>query len=139
MIKMDKKILKVDLDIKTKKHAINKLKKRFAYMHDIKFFDIDRVLGIYLIKKSSFGALVFLRKELNSEKDVVIMQLMLGSDYRKEANTLLNHYFLEMEYSNRLFLLKRYKQGEIKKAKQYNVTKEIKDYVMSKDRIKNFN
>jgi len=70
---------------------------------------------------------------------VVTLQLMLGSDYKKEINTLINHFKLEMEYSNRLFTTKRYANGKLKTAIIIDITKEVKDFVLDNDRTKNYN
>ncbi len=136
---MELKILKIDLDMKSKVSAILHLQERLAYFHDIKFFYADNIKSIDLIKKASYGARIVLNSHLPTEKDVVLFQLLLGSDYKKEVNTLLNHFKFKMDYSNRLFTSKRYKNGEIKTAKIIDVTRQIKEYLLQGDRGKNYN
>jgi hypothetical protein len=137
---MEKNILKIDLDMKNKKNVIKHLKERLSYVEDIGFFNVsEKIEKIILIKKSSYGCKIFLNENLKEEYSIVIFQLILGSDYMKEINTLYNHYVLEMQYSNRLFDCKRYKNGKIKIAKEINITTEILQYINSKKRKKSHN
>lgn len=131
---MEKNILKIDLDLKFKASAMKQLKERLAYMHDLKFFDIKNIKRIELIKKTSYGSRIVLHEDIPEEL-IVVIQLMLGSDYRKEVNTMINHFKLGMAYSNRLFTVKRYRANKLKKARVINVTQEIVDYVSSGRKI----
>lgn len=105
-------------------------------MHDLKFFDFDRIDKIYLIKKRSYGAKIYLDEPINQEWFIILLQCLLGSDYMKEVNTCINHFKLNMDYSNRLFDIKRYRSGKIKKSSKMDVTNDIKEYIYSSDRIK---
>ena len=135
---MDNNILKIDLDEPNKKKAIDLLKSRLAYMHDIKFFDINNIEYIKLFYKSSYGCKIKLYYSFKPEM-IIILQLLLGSDYQKEVNTMLNHFKFNMEYSNRLFLVKRYKGNLLKFAKEYDVTNSIIKFVNNSKRKKNYN
>lgn len=136
--KEDKKILKIDLDIKNKKKALEIVSERLSYMHDLSFFSIENIDRIHLIKKTGFGAKIYLKKPVSIHL-LIILQLMLGSDYRKEVNTMLNFFKLEMQYFNRLFDIKMYKDGKIKEAKIFDITQEVLDYVLDSERKKNKN
>lgn len=136
---MELNLLRLDLDIKRKDQTINHIFERLSYFHDIGFLPIFAIESIVLIKKSSYGAYITLMKPLKNETNVVCFQALLGSDYRKETNTLINHHILEMQYSNRLFTTKRYKGGKIKTAKKYDITEIIKKKVLSNRRSKYFN
>lgn len=136
---MELDLLRIDLDIPRKEDAIKHLKERLSYWHDIGFYPITMIESIVLLKKSSYGAYIKLIKPLSDEKSVVLFQSLLGSDYMKETNTLINHFMLEMEYSNRLFSVKRYKNGKIKTGKKIDITNDIIKYIYSKKRIKKNN
>ena len=135
--KEDLFVLKVDLDLKYKKDALASIKSRFSYMHDLGFLKFKQVESINLVKKTNYSAKIRLKKPLKDMKSIVLFQLMLGSDYRKEINTLINHYSLNMKYSNRMFDIKRYKGGEYKIAKIIDVTTEIYKYISSGKRTIN--
>jgi len=132
-------ILKIDLDMKRKRDAINHLKKRFAYFHDIGFYNMnDKGVGsigsILLVKKTTYGCKIHFGNKFKSPEWIVLFQLLLGSDWMKECNTLINHFKFRMEYSNRLFDVKRYKNGKIKSAKHIDITNDIMSYVLSSKR-----
>lgn len=134
---MEYNILKIDLDLHSKKKAVTHLRERLAYMHDLGFFSIAHIDTIQLIKKSSYGAKITLKCDL-SATCIILFQSILGSDWRKEINTFINYYHFNMQYSNRLFTCKRYKDGSFKIAKLIDVTEEIKNFV-SGDRKVYFN
>ncbi|MFW6282490.1 MAG: hypothetical protein ACOC1P_00350 [Minisyncoccales bacterium] len=136
---MELNILKIDLDEKCYRKAFNQIRHRLCYMNDLSFFDIEIIEKIELQRKTSFGCKIYLKENLPSEKDVIMFQLLFGSDYMKEVNTILNHFKFKMEYSNRLFDCKRYKGGKIKSAKKFNVTEEIIDFVKDEKRKKSYN
>jgi len=135
---MELNILKIDLDIEEFEEAIQLIRNRLCYMHDLGFFKADSVGKIEFLYKSSYGCKITLKNEWSAEW-IVILQLLLGSDYMKETNTLMNHFMLKMEYSNRLFECKRYPSGEIKTAKSFDKTNEILKFVKNKTRKKNYN
>lgn len=136
---MELDILRIDLDIPRKDNAIKHLIERISYMHDIGFYPIDMIESIVLLKKSSYGCYVKLKVPLKEENNVVLFQLILGSDWRKEINTLINHHVLNMEYSNRLFIVKRYKGGKLKLGKKIDITDLIKEKILNQKRKKNYN
>jgi hypothetical protein len=133
---MELNILKVDLDIKFKSFAINTLIERLSYMHDLNFYDCNEIKKIELIFKTTYGCKIYLKSDLYGEKNVIIIQLLLGSDFMKEINTMLNHFKFNMNYSNRMFDCKRYKGGQIKIGKIFDVTVEILKQVLHKQRKK---
>lgn len=131
-------LLRIDLDIPRKDIAINQIKERMAYFHDVGLMYSDLIAKIILIKKTSYGAKIYLKQNFKSEKDIILFQLLYGSDVYKEANTILNHFKFKMEYSNRLFDCKRYKGGKIKIAKKIDITEKVLKYVNSRKRKKSF-
>lgn len=136
---MDKDILKIDLDCPSTTKTLKLLKERLSYMHDINFLKVDECIKkIVLIHKSNWSVKIFLTDNVD-ETLIIILQLMLGSDYRKEINTMINHYRLNMEYSNRLFDIKRYKGDVLKDSKRVNVTKEVLSHVLSDKRKTYYN
>ena len=105
-------------------------------MHDINFFSVFNIKKIELLYKTSYACRIYLYEKFKNEKDIIIFQLLLGSDWMKEVNTLMNHFIFKMKYSNRLFTCKRYKGGEIKTAEILSVTRRIKNYVTNEKRKK---
>jgi hypothetical protein len=136
---MELNILKIDLDKKSFFLTIKILKQRLSYLHDLKIFSCNLIEEIVLIKKTKYSAKIYLKENLADEKNIIILQLLLGSDYMKEANTLLNHFVYKMSYSNRMFDVKRYKNGDVICGVKYNVTNKIKQYILDKNRKKNYN
>lgn len=137
--KLELNLLRVDLDIPTKKEAIKHLKGRLSYFNDVEFMFPDNFVKLDLIYKTKYSVKIHLKENLKSPKDIILLQVLLGSDWMKEVNTILNHYKFQMEYSNRMFNCKRYTNGKIKIAKKIDVTEEILNYVSDKKRRKFFN
>lgn len=133
---MEKDILKLDLDLKGKNYAINKIINILSYMHDLDFFHVSNIKKVELVYKTRYSARIYLKKPVREVKDVVILQLILGSDYRKEINTLLNYYKLGMKkYPNRLFDYKRYPNGEYKEAEIIVITNKVLNGVLMRDSV----
>lgn len=99
-------------------------------------FDCNIIDCIVLSRKTKYNAKIILKSSLKDEKNIIIMQLLLGSDYQKETNTILNHFKLSMKYSNRLFDVKKYRENKIKYAVFCDATTEIKNYVLGIERKK---
>lgn len=133
---MDLNILKIDLDLKFITNAKRVLKERLSYLNDMGVLDYKIIKSIVLGKKTSYNAKIILKEDVKDEKNIIILQLMLGSDYMKEVNTFLNHFIFNMRYSNRMFDVKRYQKGVIKESKKTDVTKEILDYVSNKNNVR---
>lgn len=131
--------LKIDLDAKSVRSAINRVKDRLSYMHDLAFLNVKNIKEIRIITKTNSSVKIFFKKKCFNANSVVMMQLLFGSDYRKEINTLINYHYLKMQYFNRMFDVKRYKDGTIKTATYYDATEEIIKYVLSKKRKQNRN
>lgn len=135
---MESNILRIDLDIKTYNKTIKLLKERLSYMHDIRFMDISFIKKIELIYKSNYSCKIYCNHNFSPEW-IVILQLLLGSDYMKEVNTLINHFKLDMQYSNRMFTVKRYKNNKIIEAEIIDITNKIINYIKSNKRNKFYN
>lgn len=135
---MDRNILRIDLDVKTYKEALYIITDRLSYFHDINFLKVDIIDCIEFIYKTNFSCRIKLNHRF-SPMWIVMLQTLLGSDYRKEVNTLINHFKYNMKYSNRLFTVKRYKDGDIKFAQILDVTDCIVPHIKSKKRLKNAN
>jgi len=129
----DAYLLKVDLDFETMEEVMTWLRKRFAYLHDIGFFDWSNVRKVEGVHKTNWAVRVMTSKPLDVDF-IVIMQLLLGSDYRKEANSLMNYYKLGMRYWNRMFDIKRYPDGSVMEGESRDITQEIGDHIRNKDR-----
>jgi len=124
-------ILKLDLDIQTKDLAIDHLFKLFSYATDIGFLKINKIKKIELVKKTTYGARIYLKFDLKNLNNVVMLQSIFGSDPLKEMNVLINHHKLNMIFSNRIFDIKRYPDGSYKFSKLIDITniifKKVKD------------
>lgn len=136
---MDLNILKPDCDLRFKFQIINLLKERLAYIHDMGILKSNHIKKIELMYKTKYSAKIYLKDNLKDEKNIIIMQLLLGSDYMKETNTIVNHFMLNMQYSNRMFNIKRYPNKKIRVARLYDVTNLVLNHVSNKNRKKNYN
>jgi len=121
---MDLNILKIDLDFSTLDEVKEILIERLGYLNDIGAFSVTHIEEIIAGYKTSYNVKIYLNKNISCEL-IIMLQLILGSDWRKETNTIMNHYKFNMEYSNRLFCIKRYKDGNYINAIKYNITSEI--------------
>jgi len=127
MKKMNKRdnILRIDLDIKTKRKAIEHLKERLNYLIHLNWFKRDTILKVELNKKKTYGCKIYLSKYVSIDY-MFRTQLLLGSDYKKECCAMINYYKLGMtHYFDRLFEHKRYPNGKFKHSKLMDVTNEI--------------
>lgn len=133
-------ILKIDYDeFRTLPEVKTELKKRLSYIYDLKLISLKYLRKIETVKKTNYCVRIYFTKNFKCESDIIILQLLLGSDWMKETNTYLNHFVLNMQYSNRIFTTKRYKGNKIKTAKIKNITLNILTYLKSKTRKKNKN
>lgn len=130
---MDLHILKVDLDYYYLENVINTMFIRLAYINDIGFLPFKHIDKIEANFKNSWNVKIYLKKDLR-EDIILILQCCLGSDWRKEINTALNHYCLKMEYSNRMFDYKNYGRLGFKKCRTINIYDQVKYKVLDKSR-----
>ena len=121
-------ILKLDLDIKTKQKAILHLQQRLEYIISLRLFNLKLIKKIELIKKKTYGCKIYLKSELADELKLICFQLLLGSDYRKEAFVIARHFLHKVEYSNRLYDIKQYPNDKILISKRIDITKDILEY-----------
>ena len=134
---MDLDILRLDLDIPSQTYAIAHLQERLSYCNDVGFINIENIDRIILIKKKTYGCKIFLKIPLSSYNNVVLLESILGCGWRKCVNSLINYFLLDMkEYPNRLFDVKRYKGGKVRKAISIDVTEKISSYVLNAKRKK---
>jgi len=122
---MNRKILKIDLDLKTREEAISLLMERMKYFKDIFGVEYTYWKKIELVKKTRYSARIFLKKDLLDDKNIIILQLIFGSDWRKEINTFYNSQALKMSYSNRMFDMKYYNK-KFKYAEVEDITEELR-------------
>ena len=108
---MELNILRIDLDEPNRKEAIEQLAERIKYFKDFGFADLKYWHKIELVKKRTYGARITLIEPVRDSRSIITLQLVFGSDWRKEINTFFNDVVLEMDYSNRLFNGKAYKKG----------------------------
>lgn len=131
---MNRDVLKVDLDLKDIRQVKKQLGIRLGYLHDIHLFNFNHISLIEAGKKKTWNAKIYLKNNIKEEQ-VLFLQLILGSDWRKEANTILNHYHLGMKYSNRMFDIKiYYNLQNIMKARKVDITEDVKKRVFDKNR-----
>lgn len=119
-----KEILKIDLDFKSKKKSINLLNERLKFLNEINILPIKYIIKIELIKKNNYSAKIYLKKSLKDKKDIIILQSILGTDY-KHTSITFRDFKLNIQNYNRLFDIKRYPDGSYKKAKIFDISKEI--------------
>ena len=117
-------ILKIDLDLNIMRITKNFLKERLIFLDKINILNFDKIKKVELIKKNRYSARIYLKKSLKFDKDIIIIQSILGDDYKRTAVNFrdLN---LNIKSFNRLFDVKRNVNGEYIKAKYYDITKFI--------------
>lgn len=126
-------VLKIDLDAKSKKSAIETLWVRLAYFNDVDFLHFDIVDKIILFKKTTYGCKIYLKQPLPVMFSIHL-ELLLGDDWRRNVNVLLNYKKYKMIYYDRLFDIKVYPDGSTKIAKKEDITSIIKDKVHNPNR-----
>jgi len=122
-------IVKVDLDFNSRKKVMDHLKERLSYFHDLGFLNFNKIASITIIRKKRYSVKIILKFNVKTYNSIVLLECLLGSDYRKGVNEMINHHLLNMEYSNRLFTIKRYKGEGFIVAKTEDITLEIMDYI----------
>ena len=132
-MRMELNELKVDLDIRAEETAKKEMKKRLAFLHDLGLLKQKYVDQVYILKKTKWSAKVILNIDLAKDK-IILLQLLLGSDYRKEGHTIVNIEHFGMEYSNRMFDIKRYPSGKYVFGKKKNITLQVRRFINSSDR-----
>lgn len=124
-------ILKIDLDLKSKKKAVVQVAQRIDYLEKYFNFPEDYFKKIELIKKNSYGCKITLKDNLLDSRNVIFFQLIFGSDWRKEINTFYNDVALKMDYSNRLFTIKPYGE-DFKSAIIEDISQEVRETIKNK-------
>ena len=123
-----KEILKVDLDLNTKFVAIKQIKERLYYLITRGIIKKSYILKIELIKKTKYSCKIYLSKKLKDPITLILIQSILGDDFRRTTITLRD-YLLNPDDDknkyNRLFDLKVYESGKFIECKKYNVTEII--------------
>lgn len=151
MTNEDYSILKLDLDFKYISEVYELLKERLWYLfithneYNYPFLDFRQIDRIELIKKKSYSVKIYFNYPIVSSRSyenatelesLVFFQLLMGSDFKKEINTLRDSYH-GREQSNISFdIAKRYKGNKIIIAKNKNITKPIMKYL--NDRLKTY-
>lgn len=134
---MEKNILKIDCDCESLEETIDLIVERCSYLHDTGFLPFKHFNKIIAGKKTKFNVKIYLNCDLR-EEFIIMLQLIFNSDWRKEINTIVNHYVLKMDYSNRMFDIKRYKSGNLKYSKKYNITSIVEEKVRNPLREKSY-
>ena len=129
-----KYILKIDLDLKTKKEAIKVLRYRLIFLQDLKILFLKNIIRIELLKKKNYSARIYINEKPKNELYIIIIQAILGDD-DKRVGVNFRDYLLGIKNYNRSFNAKLYADGSIIYAQIENVTKEV----FSKIKIKNGN
>lgn len=130
-------ILRIDLDSPDISSAKSHLMERLSYAHDIDFIHVTNIKKIELIEKTKVGAKIILNFSMSNYDNLVMLESILGDDYRKTMNALINYHKLNMNhYPDRLFDVKRYSGGKIISANKFDFTDEIKNYILNTQRKK---
>ena len=118
---MENNILKIDYDLERQSEMVWELAERIEYLDRLDILSKKDIRSIESVCKSKYSARILLNKELRPEY-IVTLQLLLGSDWRKEAHTITDHFIRQVDYSNRMFDIKRYPGGEYKTAQLQDIT-----------------
>lgn len=130
---MDRNILKVDTDTYYLFSTINIISERLIYLNDSGVFPFRYIKKIIASKKKRWNVKIYLSKNITVEL-IILLQLILASDYKKEINTMINHYALKMEYSNRMFTIKKYKNNDVLISREIDITNKIIEKIKNEKR-----
>ena len=114
-------ILKVDLDLLSKKKSIEQIQDRLYFLYRINLINIKDITKIELYKKSKYSCKIYVSKEIVDSQTLILFQSILGSDWKHTAVTFRD-YKLGIKKFNRLFQVKRYTDGTYKCARVEDIT-----------------
>lgn len=120
-------ILRIDTDTRFLYQSVNQLIQRLSYLEDVGAFPIRYIDKIIASKKRKWHIKIHLNKKIDVNLSIMI-ELILGDDWRRSINVLINYHALNMTYYSRLFDIKVYPNGKI----LYSRKKDITDRVLSK-------
>lgn len=134
------KLLKVDLDIKTKSKTIKHLKDRLKQMDFLRVLPYEFIEKVILIKKTNHSCKIYLKHKLTNE-NILHLQAMLGDDPKRQIIGFRDLIGENSSKWNKMFDIKRYMDGSYKEAEYIDVTTIIlKQYLNRlKDQEKNKN
>ena len=124
-------VLKIDMDQEDLLKTFEILVERLKFLHTRKILNINYIYKIELVRKSKFSAKIFLKKDIDNDH-IIIFQLILSSDWRKEAFSFSHLHISGNPYWNRLYDCKRYPDKSYKYASKYDVTNIIEKLVLDK-------
>lgn len=117
-------ILKIDLDLDSLNETVQMLKERIIFLTKINIMSKKDIEKIECIKKTKYSAKIYLNKEFRDKKDLILMQSILGSDYKHTAITFRDCSLGILNF-NRLFDIKRYPDGSYLYSKRIDITKQV--------------
>ena len=121
-------ILKVDLDLKSKKSVLNLLNERLNFLNLTEILEFNKIEDIILIKKSKYSIKIILKKELIVSEMIIILQSVLGDDWKRTAITFRD-YYIGLRNWNRLFDIKLYSDSTYKFSKEVSIYQEVKELI----------
>ena len=121
---METNTLKVDLDMYFSLMVEKLLVERIQFLINVGILEKDIIEKIELYKKSKYSVKIYLNKFIADPKDLILIQSILGDDYKRTAITFRD-YKLGLRNWNRMFDIKRYENGEYKEAKVWDITNKI--------------
>lgn len=131
-------ILRIDLDMETKKQCIEHIWVRLAYLNDISAFFYKNIRSITLIQKKRFGCKIILKKPILINFSIHL-ESILGDDWRRNINVLVNYHKYNMKYYDRIFDIKFYKDEAYITGIEHDITKIISKKVNNPKRGVYFN
>jgi hypothetical protein len=111
-----KTIIKIDLDKYFLYFSKKELRKRLNFLYSLKIINLKDILYIEWIKKSKWSCRIHYNNTLKNELDLIIIQSVLGDDWKRTAITFRD-FKLNIENYNRIFDYKQYSNNKIKKGK----------------------
>lgn len=127
-MKKIKEILKLDLDLKSRKKVIKLLTYRLIFLQDLKILFIKDIVKIEMLKKNNYSARIYISKQLKTPIHIIIIQSILGSD-SKFIGVIFRDYLLGIKNWNRQFHIKQNIDGSFIEAKVWDITSEIKNNI----------
>jgi hypothetical protein len=117
-------IYKIDLDLENYNDVVDLLSERLYFCDKIGILPKKSISKVELILKCKYSAKIHFNKVPKSEYNIIIIQAILGDDWKRLGITYRDFELGIKEY-NRLFDIKRYPNGSYKYSKRFDITKQV--------------
>lgn len=119
-----RQIIKLDLDLNDRDEVMEQVKSRLSFLVKIDLFEWKLIEKVELLFKTTYSCRIFINKKFTNPRDLIIIQSILGSEYKHIAITFRDYLEGSPDY-NKLFTIKKYVNGDYIEAQIEDITKDI--------------